>query len=438
MNEFSLITCPHCGTAKLGADAAQMLAVFYDCSGCGARLKPNSATAASSAPTAPSHAHRFRRPASTSSGALLLRRSLMMRWHALDGRDWAKAVAVGIGVSVLTALFMLAGLKSGISPLPKPLGLAFAETVLRSELPLPVGLLFHTVWVTAFSVLYVVLFRDRLTFMPALMLAVALWLLVLVFFFPVVGWGFLGLAVGPKLIIGAAVPHLLFAVFLWLLCKWVFEGSRQQSEKYLTEFEGSAEETMAEQQSKSALRDTWESAAPGWVKWEHVFAEALKDATHTLIEMAGINSGARVLDVACGGGSQTIEVAKRVGPKGLVIANDISAAMLDHVRQRAAREGIKNIETVECAAEDLKEAQAPFDASLCRLGLMLFPSPASALRAIHRVLKPGARFAALVFTTPATNPFMALADAHPAAPCGETSLRLPDNRGFSLWAAKAS
>ncbi len=34
--------------------------------------------------------------------------------------------------------------------------------------------------------------------------------------------GFLGLAIGPKLIAGAAVPHLLFAVFLWLLSKWAF------------------------------------------------------------------------------------------------------------------------------------------------------------------------------------------------------------------------
>ena len=164
---------------------------------------------------------------------------------------------------------------------------------------------------------------------------------------------------------------------------------------------------MVEQKAKSALRGTWEAAAPGWVKWEHVFAEALRDATDTLIDMAGVKAGARVLDVACGGGSQTIEVAKRVGPSGGVLANDISAAMLDHVRQRAAREGIESIKTVECAAEDIDEAEGRFDAALCRLGLMLFPSPTSALMAIHRVLTPGARFAALVFTIPAENPFMA-------------------------------
>ena len=145
-----------------------------------------------------------------------------MTWHALDGRDWAKATAVGVAVSALTAAVMVAGLKSGVSPLPKPLGLAFAETVLRRPLPLPVGLLFHTVWTTAFSLLYVVLFRDALTFLRALWLAVALWLLVLVVFFPLVGWGWFGFAVSPKLVVGAAVPHLLFAVLLWGLCRWVF------------------------------------------------------------------------------------------------------------------------------------------------------------------------------------------------------------------------
>jgi hypothetical protein len=134
--------------------------------------------------------------------------------HSLDGRDWAKAIGVGLGVSVITAALMAIGLKSGMLLLPKSLGLAFAETVLRRELPLPVGVVFHSAWVTAFSALYVLLFPDALTFMRALGLAIALWLLVLVFFFPLVGWGFLGLAISPKLIVGAAVPHLLFAVFL--------------------------------------------------------------------------------------------------------------------------------------------------------------------------------------------------------------------------------
>lgn len=150
-----------------------------------------------------------------------------MHVHNLSLGEWGKTLAVGIGVAILTGAVMFAGMKTGISPLPKPLGLAFAETLFGTTLPLPVGLLFHAAWVTFFSAVYVVLFRDALTFMRAFWLAFALWVLVLVFFFPIVGWGFLGLFVTPKLIIASAVPHLLFGIFLWGLCRLSFSQRRE-------------------------------------------------------------------------------------------------------------------------------------------------------------------------------------------------------------------
>lgn len=111
--------------------------------------------------------------------------------------------------------------------MPRPLGLAFADRLLGAEVPLPVGLLFHIAWVTFASIIYVVLFRDNLAFSRALALAFALWALVLVFFFPYVGWGFLGLNIGPKLIVASAVPHLLFAVFLRGLSRLFFHDQRE-------------------------------------------------------------------------------------------------------------------------------------------------------------------------------------------------------------------
>jgi ubiquinone/menaquinone biosynthesis C-methylase UbiE len=157
--------------------------------------------------------------------------------------------------------------------------------------------------------------------------------------------------------------------------------------------------------AKSELRSTWEKAAPGWAKWEREFSAGLSAATDTLIDMAGIRPGMRVLDLACGAGSQTIHTAKRVGPSGSVVACDISATMLDHVSRSAAAASLQ-IETLECAAEELDERLPPFDAAISRLGLMLFLSPSNALKVLQRVLKPGARFAALVFTTPDNNPFL--------------------------------
>lgn len=143
--------------------------------------------------------------------------------HKFTLKDLLKAVGVGIGTAVLLSAVMVPAMQLGVSPLPKPLGLAFAETVFGGPLPLPVGLLFHVAYVTLWSVVFVALFWDRLSLRRALVLGVALWLVVLVVFFPVVGWGFFGLAVGPKLIVASLVPHLLFAIVLWGLCRFAFK-----------------------------------------------------------------------------------------------------------------------------------------------------------------------------------------------------------------------
>lgn len=152
-----------------------------------------------------------------------------MQIHNLTPKEWLKALAVGITTAILLSVVMVSALKLGISPFPKPLGLAFAEMVLGRALPLPVGLLFHVAYVTFWSVAFVVRFRNSLSFGKALLLALVLWIGVLVAFFPVVGWGFLGLGIGPKLIVASLVPHLLFAAFLWGLCRLLFGRMRSQT-----------------------------------------------------------------------------------------------------------------------------------------------------------------------------------------------------------------
>lgn len=148
-----------------------------------------------------------------------------MSLQQMTSKDYGKAVGVGVATATILSLVMVPAAKAGLSPMPKPLGLAFAQ-VLLGEVPLPVGLLFHILYVTLWSVIFVAVFKSR-TFVNALGLGLGLWVLVLVIFFPVVGWGFLGLSVGPKLIVGSLVPHVLFAVVLWGLCRLVFLSDRQ-------------------------------------------------------------------------------------------------------------------------------------------------------------------------------------------------------------------
>lgn len=155
------------------------------------------------------------------------------------------------------------------------------------------------------------------------------------------------------------------------------------------------------------IRQQWEDAASGWAHWEAMVAAWMEPATETMLDMAGINAGARVLDLASGAGSQTLRAAQRVGEHGYVVANDIAGTMLHHVQENARAAGLNNVSTLGGAAEDLELAADSFDAVICRLGLMLFAAPAQALDAACHVLKPGGKFAAVVFTTPAANPLMA-------------------------------
>lgn len=143
-----------------------------------------------------------------------------MAYHALTRRDLGIAVGIGLGTALLLSLVMVPAARAGLSPLPKPLGLAFAETLLGGAVPLWVGVGFHVAWVTFWSVVYVALFRDQLTFLNALTVALGLWALVQVVFFPVVGWGFFGLQEGPRLMVASLVPHALFALLVWLLSRW--------------------------------------------------------------------------------------------------------------------------------------------------------------------------------------------------------------------------
>ncbi len=146
-----------------------------------------------------------------------------MKIQRLTPKDTLKALGIGVLTAVLLSAVMVPAFKFGIAPMPKPPSLAFAQVLLGPNVPLPVGLLVHVAYVTFWALVYVIVFRDHLTFLNALWLGLALWVVILLVFFPIIGWGFLGLGISPKLIPASLVPHVLFAVFLWGLCRLSFK-----------------------------------------------------------------------------------------------------------------------------------------------------------------------------------------------------------------------
>jgi len=159
---------------------------------------------------------------------------------------------------------------------------------------------------------------------------------------------------------------------------------------------------------KAAIRDQWNRCAAGWDAHGRALRHWLARATEAMLDMAGIASGMQVLDVAAGAGEQTLDIARRVGPTGGVVATDLSPAILAFTQQHAARDGLHQVRTQVADGEALPFESACFDAAVCRLGLMLFLDPLQGLREMHRVCKPGAGVCTMVFSRPERNPCITL------------------------------
>jgi ubiquinone/menaquinone biosynthesis C-methylase UbiE len=153
-----------------------------------------------------------------------------------------------------------------------------------------------------------------------------------------------------------------------------------------------------------AERSEWDAAAAGWDRHTALIRAWLRDATDAMLDAAQVASGMRVLDVAAGAGDQTLDIARRVGSTGHVLATDISATFLARASANAARARFSNVATHCADAQSIELAPNQFDAAICRMGLMFCERPLDALREIRATLKPGARFAALVFSSPRNNP----------------------------------
>lgn len=160
--------------------------------------------------------------------------------------------------------------------------------------------------------------------------------------------------------------------------------------------------------AKQAAREQWNQVAQGWSNADAQIRPWLREATQAMLSMAGVTSGAKVLDVAAGAGDQTLDIAERVGPGGYVLAADLSPDILFFAKQKAAAAGHQNVETRVSDGESLAVEEAQFDAVVCRLGLMLFPDPLQGLVEMRRALKPGGGICTMVFSMPQTNPCIAI------------------------------
>jgi SAM-dependent methyltransferase len=179
----------------------------------------------------------------------------------------------------------------------------------------------------------------------------------------------------------------------------------------------------------------WNSpeAVERWQQGAARRAVSLGPATERMLDAAGLQPGQRVLDLAAGTGEQSLLAARRVGPPGAVLAVDVSPSMLQIAASSALAAGLGNVETLAADGSQLELPAASFDAAISRLGLMFMPDLQRTLGTVRHALKPGARLAAIVWSSPEGNPSMStLMDVVREVRGGFASDDPPLLRAFSL------
>ncbi len=142
---------------------------------------------------------------------------------------------------------------------------------------------------------------------------------------------------------------------------------------------------MDERLQRRVQRYGWDKASSYYEKF---WCNQLKPAQELLLEVASLQPGEQVLDVACGTGLVSLEALEKVCVSGSVTGTDISDKMIAEAIAQAKE---KQIRFLRMDAEELQFNNELFDVALCCLGLMYFPNPVKAMTEMHRVLKPGGR-----------------------------------------------
>ncbi|MEV0991180.1 methyltransferase domain-containing protein [Streptomyces sp. NPDC049949] len=139
-----------------------------------------------------------------------------------------------------------------------------------------------------------------------------------------------------------------------------------------------------------------------WAEHADRFDRAVRAYRTGFLAAAGASGADRVLDIGCGTGETTRDLAK-LAAGGLAVGVDLSAAMLRVARKRAAAEGLHNADFVRADAQVHPFPAAAFDVAVSRSGTMFFADPVTAFRNIGGTLRPGGRLVQLVWRALAGN-----------------------------------
>ncbi len=142
-----------------------------------------------------------------------------------------------------------------------------------------------------------------------------------------------------------------------------------------------------------------------WVELNDVIDAQITSLGEAAMARAAIATGERVLDVGCGCGQTSLQLAERVGDSGAVVGIDISAVMLERAQARAKEAGHSNLEFRNVDAQ-IEPFTASFDRLFSRFGVMFFAEPEKAFANLLTALRPGGRLTCVTWRALGENPWM--------------------------------
>ncbi len=142
-----------------------------------------------------------------------------------------------------------------------------------------------------------------------------------------------------------------------------------------------------------------------YLRFKHLFTEGLANHSEQVLQRQGYQPGMKVLDIGCGFGDSTIDIAKVVGTEGQAVGIDCAANFIEASRQDAAAAGTENTKFFVADAS-LDDLGGPYDEAFARFGTMFFNLPGAAMKNIRSSLTPGGRFTQVVWRKRQENPWL--------------------------------
>ena len=156
-------------------------------------------------------------------------------------------------------------------------------------------------------------------------------------------------------------------------------------------------------------RDFWSGKGGDiWVERQNAMDTMLSPLGEAALNKLNLNEGENVLDIGCGCGHTTLNIAKRISPDGQVTGLDISEPMLKRAKESANEMSISNasFNCVDVQTDDIGEEV--YSAAFSRFGVMFFEDPIAAFHNINKSLITGASLSFVCWQSPALNPWQSL------------------------------